>query len=947
MNIKPWQILCFLAVIIGTSILVFPGRKEMLPRFIENGDYGSARAILEKMLADSPLDTFANNEAVRLDLLEGHPDRAIDRLESLDQRSSLTADQWERLAVLYEWGRRPQKALGAWERLLGKEPGNRAALIRLIGYYRYRGDFDGESRAIVRLIRLEGADGKWRENGKRLADLIAAQLNQLNVPDAPEPVEPLTAMLASGLYQLYERGMDRPADGDPSASTEIYRCLEQFVWTGHPALGRAFAQRADRAWQTGIEQALRLVEVLGWSRMDREALDLLGQLREKAPEDQRVLMAMARIADRMADPAAGIALYEELIRLDPAEPVFRQRLAALALQTGQTATLFDDYERRYAATANPRLIHEMLELALPSGDPDLQMRALRFVEQAGADDPRSLKLRANLYLSLDQPENAYPLLKLLATGPGATAADLESMLRVAGYTDRPAIMVDALASLEQAHPDDPALLDRIAGGWLSADHPREAYRTMRRLTALTGNRPGNIRRTLDMAWHTGDPDLIGQAAAWAMELAPDEPFVSDGTIRLYLSIGQPEKAYAIKAAQVRRQRAVSQVPSLLALAESTGRLELMADAIGIGLTLAPQNPDLLRRMARFELARSKEPEAIAAFERYLRLKPGDQEARLQLAQLYEWQNQPEKALDLYRRIVRDDPRNKAAADALARLTNPPAVGRQTLALLKKRVDDDPQNAALALAAGRALVAEGQLKEGGIYLQRAADLAPEDPAIWLELADVYEWTGQTDRLIDVLDRLAASGSLDRRRTLLLADAYLARRHWSRAAALLQPLTKQAAIPHREGLMLLEAYSRTDRHKEAEDLILRLKAENASDPVFLADLGQQAQWGRRLDLALDIFEAVLRQDPENLKALKGSGQVYAWTGRPESAIRFLKTYNRLFPEDHETRYLLGEVYLAVHRDAEAQKEFRAAKRLIEAAKAENGTAAGPTVRKGTWP
>ena len=568
---------------------------------------------------------------------------------------------------------------------------------------------------------------------------------------------------------------------------------------------------------------------------------------------------------------------------------------------------------------------------------------MRFADQAGGNDPRTLKLRAILYLSLDQPENAYPLFKRLATGPGATATDLESMIRVAGYTDRPAIMADALSVAERERPDDPVLLDRIAGGWLSADHPKEAYRTMRHLTALTGNRPGNIRRTLDMAWHTGDPQLIGEAAAWATELAPDDPFVSDGTVRLYLSIGQPEKAYALEAARVRRQQAASRIPALLALAESTGRTELMADALDIGMTLAPRDPDLLHRLARFELAQSREPEAIAAFERYLRLRPGDQDARRQLAQLYEWQNQPEKALALYRRIIRDNPQDKLAADALARLTAAPTDIRQTLAMLKKRSDANPQNAALALAAGRALVAEGQLKEGGIYLQRAADLPPEDTAILRELADVYEWTGQTDRLIDVLDHLAASGSLDRRRTLLLADAYLARRHWSRAAALLQPLTKQAVIPRREGLMLIEAYSRSDRNKEAGDLILRLKTENANDPAFLADLGQRAQWGRRLDLALDIYESVLRQDPENLKSLKGSGQIYAWTGRPQPAIRCLKSYNRLFPEDHETRYLLGEVYLAVHRDAEAQKEFRAAKRLIEAAKAENGTVAEPTARE----
>ncbi len=947
MNIKLWKIICFLVVIVAATIVVHPTQRDILRSYIENGRYAKAWNMIEALLKKSPLDMSLNSEASRLDLLEGRPDKAIDRLESLAKHTSLQTDQLEQLAKLYEWGRQPQKALNTWERLLKKDPDSRMALAKLIGYYRYQGDLTRECRTIVRLIHLQEADGMWQKHGKRLSNLIADQLSRLDVPAEPEPVPPLTAMLGSGLYQIYEKEISETKADTPFVTENIFRCLEQFVWTGHLALGRAFADRTDSLWQTGIDQQLRLVEVLQWSRMDKEALDLLTRLHNKAPEDSRVLMAMAQIADHMSDPAAGIALYEALVHLNPDNPVYRQRLTALKLQTGQAAKLFDDYEKRYAETKNPNLIHEMLELAMPSGEPDLQMRALRFAEQAGADDMRSLKLRADLYLTLDQPENAYPLLKRLATGHGGKTADYESLIRVAGYTDNPAIIIDALSMAERMRPDDPTLLGRVAGGWLNANRPQDAYRTMRHLTALNGNRSADIHRTLDMAWHTGEPQTIEESAAWALDLSPDDPKVIDEVIRLYLSVNQTEKAYALKAEQIRRQKDASQIATLISLAEATGRLENVGEALDMGLQLAPQNTDLLRRLAEYHLARSNEPEAITAFERYLQKRPEDRKARRQLAQLYEWQNQPEKAIAIYRQLVRENPKDSFAAQALDRLTGKSVVPEESLAQMKKQADADPKNIDLALAVGRTLVAEGQLEEGAVYLQRAAELAPENTDIWLELADVYEATDQTDRLIDVLSRVAKSDSLDRRRTLLLADAYLTRRHWSEAAALLKPLMDDTVLPRREGLMLIDAYTQMGRHNEAIRLIRRLKAENGSDPEFLASLGQQAQWGRQLDLALDIYETVLRQKPKNLKALKGMGQVYAWTGRPERAIRSLKTYNRLFPEDHETWYLLGETYLAVHRDAEAQKAFHAAKRLIDAAKTKNGPTAEPSIRKGAWP
>lgn len=857
--------------------MVFPTPGKLLPYLIDNGLYEQAGATIAALLGKAPLDASVVDEAVRLDLLEGAPDRAIDRLETLHRRSPLSADRLTRLARLYEWRRKPAKALATWERLLEKAPRDETVLMRLIGYYRYSGATENEGGAILRLIRQQRAAGKWQVDGLRSTDLVAAELEALGRDQAGGSWPPLKALLISGLYQLYEQVPVQPAidaaAGDAIADPLMIRCLEQFVWTGYLKQGEAFAAKADRLWHAGIDHQMRLVDALRWSQMQREALDLLQRLQQQVPQDRRVLMAMAETAAAAADATAGIAACQALVRLEPTEPQHRQRLLALYRQTGQTAALFDEYQRQFQASADPRLALELLNLAIASGASHLQDAALSLTARSSMDDPAVLAQQARLYLALSQPA--------------------------------------------------------------------KAYRVMRRLTPINGNRVADILETLEMAGHSGDPRLIEAAIAWAAPLATDDPAVCERTVALYLAIGRADRAYERKAEQIRRRQSAHQVPELVALAESTGRPELLADALRIGEELTPYDADLTLRLARFHLAEGKERQAIAAFERYLRLRPGDRSAQIQLARLHEWQHQPQKALAIYRQLAGSDLQDAAeAASISAALTRLMAATGDSDGLLQMAIqaaDAAPRDADRALAAGRALVAASRLEAGQVYLERAATLAPARTAIWQELADVYEWTGQTDRLVVALKHLAEAGLLDRRQLILLADTYLSQQRGVEALALLQSVENAATLERREGLLLAEAYEQSDRPDEARRLYNRLFDENRKDPAFIADLGNRAMWRQHTDLALTFYEAVLQADPHNQGALKGSGQIYAWNDNQKRAIETLEIYNRLFPQDYETRYLLGEQYIAAHREADAQKQFRKAMKLINAGRTRRS--AGP--------
>ena len=95
--------------------------------------------------------------------------------------------------------------------------------------------------------------------------------------------------------------------------------------------------------------------------------------------------------------------------------------------------------------------------------------------------------------------------------------------------------------------------------------------------------------------------------------------------------------------------------------------------------------------------------------------------------------------------------------------------------------------------------------------------------------------------------------------------------------------------------------------------------AGNPSLLAELGDRALWLDRTSAALKFYEAALRLEPKNLRALKGSGQIFAWNNNPDRAIERFEAYNRLNPDDFEVRYQLGELYFANQRRGAAFKEY----------------------------
>ena len=397
----------------------------------------------------------------------------------------------------------------------------------------------------------------------------------------------------------------------------------------------------------------------------------------------------------------------------------------------------------------------------------------------------------------------------------------------------------------------------------------------------------------------------------------------------------------------------SDFETLLQVAGFSDNARIMADALSTVRQMRPKDPNLLSQVADGWLSLSRPGQAYLTM-RHLTALNGNPSKDIHRCLEFAWHTgKPDLMSDAqtwamarYKANLAKNPKDKDAADGLAQLTTAPKTPRQDLgkeiAKARKKSDANPRNAGLALAAGRVLVGAGRLKDGAKYLQRAADLRPKDPVVWRELVNVYEWSDQTGKLLNALKHLSRIAKLNPRHRSLLADMFMNKKQWSRAIGILEPLVGENDLPRQEGLMLIEAYSQVHNHKGAGLIIKKMAGKYSRETKFMARLGQQAQWNQQLPLALEIYGDVLKKDADNLTALKGSGQIYAWTGKIDKALVTLKTYNRLFQNDYETWYLLGEVYLGKQQNAQAKKAFKKAKRLIDAA----GGKAKPSGRPSIW-
>lgn len=913
MNIKVWQSSCFFLLVMGLSVLMFPGRMTMLPLYLEAGLMDQARQALSSLLPERPADPRLRLMAAELQQKDGDPEASIRSLSEAVGLLPERADLWARLGQYLEWDLRPGEAQEAWERaaaapdLPGIGPVRLQAARRVADFLRHQGRTEAQGLALGRVLELERGEPRAWMDASPPARVLTARMERLarELPQSREPL--LTALYLAGLHAARHAYLEDLAEGrdSPQRRWELAGMgLEAAANAAEPAEAWDLAAELDREAGLDLAARLHLATILGWRGEQAAVLPLLAGLCRERPEDPRPLEAMATAALDGGLADAAVEALEGLSRLRPGDVSVALRLAqALEMKgdSGRAADHLADLARRLPE--DREVLDRALAAALFSGQAPAMARAAGLALALRPGDPDFTERAAGLLLAAGRPDQALPLIADLARTAGGDRERTLRLLQAARLSGDPRAALEAATLLLAPRSDDPEVLAQAAEAYLGADRPDLAYPALRKLADLRGGTREDLLRLLEVAGFAGNPSLARDAATLALRTQPRDPEVLGAAVQVL---------------------------------EAAGELGGAASALAALSAQRPGDEALARKLAELYAWTDAPDQALAVFKALLARRPGDQALALETARLAEAAGDSETAFALYHRLYKADPRNAARREDCRRLAE--WTGRQGLlaGFLGQDSDADPKSYAKAVQAGQAFQGADDSKGAVPFFERAAALRPQEAAPRQALAALYGDLGQEDRRVAVLEWLEPRGLLARQDRLDLARAALDRRNPALALSRLGFLETDPQASFDELGLVVQARLQTADLDGAVRMMKRLAAENPRSAPRLAALGDLALAAKRTGLALEFYEAALKTDPRNGPALKGSAQVYAWNNDPNRAMARLEAYRVVAPDDAEARYLLGELYFVNQKESAAMGEYDQTLKLLRKARKERQAA-----------
>lgn len=368
---------------------------------------------------------------------------------------------------------------------------------------------------------------------------------------------------------------------------------------------------------------------------------------------------------------------------------------------------------------------------------------------------------------------------------------------------------------------------------------------------------------------------------------------------LYLESDRVVKAYGtLKTISEKTGGEKGRVSNMIDVASLSGDVEIIKASLIKAAALRPLDGEILLRLADFLLGEGSDREAIEILKKYLILDPTNSDVRLQLARVYIWNNKSkeafrqamivatasgnkknallesariaeqgglsEQALKIYKRLNVRFPKDEYIANQVLRLALFKNEEKEVAKQLSRIADKYPEDYSKNLKAGEANISIGELNRGIRYLETAVWLKPEDTKTRKRLVTYYGWAEKPDKVKKAIEEYVKAGGLK---------------------------------------------------------------DRPVDSKFLSESGETILFTNNTDLALKLFEAVLKQDSDNVKALKYSSKIYAEKKQERKAIKLLERYTTLAPKDYEAGYLLGELYMSAGRKEKAFDQFRKVLKTIE--------------------
>jgi len=766
-----------------------------------------------------------------------------------------------------------QKALAGWRGLEEDPAALRLIRIELAGIAERQGDLAGALSALEEILAEAPADpaalpaiSRLLRHEGRLEE-AAQHLEAASLVLEHEP--PRAAALCRELAELYEGDLR-----DRARARDAWR--------------RALVHEPDHA-----DTYARFVALSRVTKAGKVLFETLDQVCDRVQDDElrvRMWRRLAELAEGEVErPAKAALLLERVLEQVPGDADATRRLRALYRALERWGDLADLLERAAAEPVEDLPAddcrRELAEVARARLDD--QPRAARALEAlveggAPADDPAWDEL-AGVYRDLEQHDDLVRVLELAA---GAAEGESDADPQVARLAEAATVLEERLGR----HADAAAVYDRAL-----ALRPRDldllrGLARVRRAAGQLEEAAGALERAAGTAADAGQAEAA--AGLW-LELAELQR-------RGLVDPAAAEASLTAAIAQDESYRpAHDALLDLLAHQGVWDRLELALDRATKAAKDEVDHALLLVRRGELLGEHDRLDEALATLDRAEEVRPrlaAIRDARIRALR-------PAKLPAELADALRD--RRQALPDEL--------TPERTLDLMREEAE----------LRGFAL---GELEPARKLLLEAHDRAPRSPATLKALLRVERRLHLTDPLAD---HLVAAAELEPKQTrqadlLIEAGRVLKTRGQSpeRARKLLEKAL-QADPARIEAVRWLATIAREARDRKALVRWTEREAELEEDAprraVLLARLAGLQRRGHP-KLARQNYERALRDDPENLTALRGLAPLLARQKAWKDLEQDLQTLSGVEPDRRlrlERLVSLGDVRLQHLKDVEGAR------------------------------
>jgi tetratricopeptide (TPR) repeat protein len=516
------------------------------------------------------------------------------------------------------------------------------------------------------------------------------------------------------------------------------------------------------------------------------------------------------------------------------------------------------------------------------------------VDPAYTDAQASL---ARLYALSTTPEKALELIEpALARRPNDPEFLMVRAMARQRLKDTPGALADAERAVALA-PSNEDIVSVLATLRAAAGQPQRAIEL---LLATIARTPGSItlrQRLAAMYLASGDDKLAAEQLLQIVRMRPNELGRRLELAAFYVRVKRPDDAdRTLKdavAALPRSEEAKLAYAEFLAANGASARSEALLREL---ITRDPHNYDLQLNLAALQQRAGRSQDAVATYRALIAADPRGAKAsaaRDRIAAITAVAGDYAEALRGLNEALSVNPRDSDAltlrGNILLKQGNPVAA----IADLRSVLHDQPGSVAVLRVLARAHLANDEPVLAEESLRIAIENSPHDLGVSVDLGELLMRTHRAEQAISLLEQAIkdSPGGSGAGARAALVQAYIARADLTAAHATVEELT-------------------------------RLHPELWTGPYLAGLIAQQQQ---RHEEAQRDFERALQLQPAATDALTALARLHFERGQHEKAIAIVHSDLQRTPENAAAQNLLGELYLADNRRAEAMGAFQEAVRV----------------------